>query len=147
MLQLINSLQPSVYVELERKRRSLWTNQAGEYLFNGTAMLFTSHATVMTWNESHLTRIWHHPDFDPANPDQDVDALRTEFALEKVVFDELEPDEFVHVLAPKIYHHLSSVRPGWRGIPRKNKREIYRKQVEKGIIPDTMEFEEYSSLR
>jgi len=94
-----------------------------------------------------LTRIWHHPDFDPTNPDQDVDDLRAEFVLEKVVFDELEPDEFVHILTPKIYHHLFSVRPGWRGIPRKNKREIYKKQIEKGIIPGTMEFEEYSSLR
>ena len=147
VLDLIKVKQPDVFIELERKRRSLWTNQAGEQLFNGVTMLFTSHATVKTWNETHLTRIWHHPDFDPTNANQDIDALRTEFAIEKVVFDELEPDDFVYLLTPKIFRHLSSVRPGWRDLPRSVKRDIYRKQIERAIIPSSMEFEEYSNLR
>ena len=119
VLDQIKAEQPDVFVELELKRRSLWTNEAGEQLFNGVTMLFTSHATVKTWNETHLTRIWHHPDFDATNQSlEDLDDLRAEFAIEKVVYDELEPDDFVHVLTPKIYQHLSSVRPGWREWPR-----------------------------
>ncbi|MGY3354809.1 hypothetical protein ACVWZK_001472 [Bradyrhizobium sp. GM0.4] len=147
VLDVIRTEQPTVFVQLERKRRSLWTNEAGEQLFNGATMLFTSHATVKTWNESHLTRIWHHPDFEPTNGRRDTKDLRTEFAIEKVVFDELEPDDFVHLLTPKIFRHLSSVRPGWKGMPRSVKRDVYRKTIERGVIPSSMTFEEYSELR
>jgi hypothetical protein len=147
VMDQIKRQQSDVFVELERLRRSLWTNQAGEHLFNGVTMLFTSHATVQTWNETHLTRIWHHPDFDPMNENQDIDALREQFAIEKVVFDELEPGDFVHLLSPKIFRHLSSVRPGWREIPREAKRKIYKRNIERQIIPESMGFEEYNNLR
>ena len=59
VLEQIKVQQRDVFIELERLRRNLWTNPTGEQLFNGVTMLFTSHATVKTWNETHLTRIWH----------------------------------------------------------------------------------------
>ena len=63
------------------------------------------------------------------NENESIAGLREQFAIEKVVFDELELDDFVHLLSTKIYRHLSSVTPGWRELPRRIKREIYRRQI------------------
>jgi hypothetical protein len=123
VLRKISQEQPDVYNELEYFRRAFWTN-AGDQLFNGVTMLFTTHATVMNWNKTHLNRIWHHPEFDPgATRQDDLNRLRTEFAMEKIVFDEPEPDEFVYILPAAMFEHLSAAwKSPWRNLPTRERR-------------------------
>jgi hypothetical protein len=146
VLRQIERQQPEVYIELENLRRCIWTNSVGEQLFNGVTMLFTTHATVINWNETHLNRIWHHPDFDPKAVDQDLDRFKSEFALERVVFDEPEADEFAHILTAAMFGHLSAVwKSPWRNLPIVDRRNLFKRLIDK--IPVVIGFEEYDTLR
>jgi hypothetical protein len=148
VLGRIKAEQPAAFLELELLRKSFWTNSDKEQLFNGATMLFTTHATVMTWNQTHLNRIWHHPRFDPNEAGQDLIELRKEFSIERVVFDEPEPDEFVDVLSASMFNHLSDIQKDkWHGLPISKQREVFELLVKTGKLPEPITFEDYDQLR
>ena len=73
---------------------ALWGDGASSFDQTKT-ILFTTHATVRLWDETRNTRIWHHPGFDPSMSDETAEELRADFRISRVVYDELEIDEFL----------------------------------------------------
>lgn len=148
VLRQIAHSQPNVYDELERARKALWLTNDGTSLFTGTTVLFTTHATVTSWYRTHLNRIWHHPRFDPQMEPDKLDKLRSELLFEKVVFDEPEWDEFVHILSEGLYKHLS-IRSRWHWqklTVRERKESFYRMKNDDPAL-STINFDDYSELR
>ncbi|MGM4902758.1 hypothetical protein AB8B21_27880 [Tardiphaga sp. 866_E4_N2_1] len=142
MAQILTD-QPDVFSELERVRKSMWS----EAQFNGgSTVIMTTHSMLQSWPNSHLTRVWHHADFDPLNRNQDCEGLRSQFKFLRIVHDELEIDEIVDVLPEKLFDHLRDVHaqyPNWRNLPRRERYQIFQNREKFDRCPST--FDEYNA--
>ena len=126
VLAEISGQQPAVFKELEERRAKLWVH--GPFISAWT-MLFMSHALAMRWHHSVLTRLWHHPKFDPDIPLNEQLDLQRNFCLSKVVFDEPDTDEFLHRLPEERYEQLIGVHaqcPGWKNRPTSERYELFK---------------------
>lgn len=140
--------QPPVFDRLEAVRRTLWVDGAGQSTFNSNTMLFTTHATVMSWVEGRVTRGWHHPDFDPSITPDEVQSLRDRTVLQDVVFDEPEFGELVWLLTAELHAHFASVKHwDWKRRTVAERRDLFDVIRRSGAIPSDMSFEAYSELR
>jgi hypothetical protein len=86
-----------------------------------------THKAAQTWQSNQLTRLWSHPRFDPGEPDQ-FEKLRSEFRLGRIIFDDPEVDDFIHILPAPVFdffQHLHKDHPDWRNLPRSERRGIY----------------------
>ena len=140
VLQRIQEEQPKVFDLLEQRRRSLWEEGA----FNsGTTILLLTHALARSWHYSRITRNWYHPEFDPGDSHQD---LRDQFPLAEVVFDELELDEFLHILPERTFELLEQEQQehdNWRNLPRVRRYQIFEPLSD--LFPRTS-FESFDDL-
>ena len=100
ILRRVRVSQPEVFGRLERTRAGLWTAPAR--FDGGCTLLCLTHKAAQLWPSGVLTRAWHHPDFDPLGSDQNHAVLRDRFRLNRIVFDDCEADDFVHVL-PEVH--------------------------------------------
>jgi hypothetical protein len=135
--------QPDVFERLEQIRASLWDGGAFDA---ATTTLFTTHALVRSWQYSRMTRTWYHSDFDP---DQECDDLRDQFALSKGAFDELEMDEFLHILPESLYDLIDCQQrqhSDWRNLHRLERCNIFSDLHNTSTIPSSMDFEEFNEL-
>ena len=145
VLRRIHNEQPLVFARLEAVRKAIW-----QRFDAGSTMLFTSHGTAMSWHVSRITRIWHHPDFQPFDDSQDHDMLRRQFVLATVIIDEPEIDEMLHFMSKPFYDHLCNQQlelPNWSRLDR-HTREM-RFKLAKDQIPEAdrdIEFETYDEL-
>ena len=133
ILGKIEQEQPSVFERLEEIRKSLWDNATFDA---GTTILFMTHKAAQCWQESRITRAWHHPDFNPRGGDNDV--LAEEFQLADVVFDDPESDDFFHLLPGSLYQFLASRQaqyPNWRNLRLGERRDIYTGEKAANGIP------------
>ena len=114
-LGTVANRQPSIAKALEEHRLALWRDGASR--FNQTkTILFTTHATVRLWEETHNTRIWHHPGFDLSMSDKRADELRADFRISRVVYDELEIDEFLTLMPENLHDCIARQQqklPDW----------------------------------
>ncbi len=148
VMRQINSKQPNVYEELERIRKSLWIADDQTSLFTGTTILFTTHATATSWYRTHLSRVWHHPRFDPKGDPEELDELWTEFLFETVVYDEPEWEEFVHVISGDLHKHLSANnRWKWQRLSVRERKDSFYEMKKVDLALATIDFEDYSELR
>jgi hypothetical protein len=151
ILAILNQMkreQPTVFDQLEEVRRTQWVDDTGRSTFSSNTMLFTTHATVMSWVEARVTRSWHHPDFDPSITADELAALREQMILQDVVFDEPEFGELLWVLTAELHAHLSGVKQwDWKGPTVVERRELFHEIRLSGAIPSDMSFESYSELR
>jgi hypothetical protein len=148
LLREIRHRQPAVSERLEEVRKSLWRDQAGKPTFNTNTMVFTTHATVMSWVESRVTRTWHHPEFGPSITAAYAEPLRDRTILRDVVFDEPEFGEFVWLLTSELHAHLVSVNESdWKHTAVEKQRDLFERVRRSGAIPPDMKFEAYSELR
>jgi hypothetical protein len=127
--------QPSVFRSLEKRRQRLWTGPSGENLFDSArTVLFTNHDLAKTWYRSHVTRIWHHPQFRPFT-NQNLDALRGDLHIFQIVFDEPEIDKVLTIIPEALFDLLNRLRrrhPGWSNKKRKERHTIY--SAEKKLV-------------
>jgi hypothetical protein len=143
ILAEIRQEQPSVFERLEEIRTFIW--KYGRF-DAATTMLFTTHALVRSWQYGRITRTWHHPNFDP---DEDRGDLRDQFALSKVVFDELEMDEFLHILPQSLYDLIERYQghhADWRNLPRLERYNIFSELCANGEILSGIDFEKFNEL-
>jgi hypothetical protein len=151
ILAVVNQVrreQPVVFGRLEEVRRTMWVNDAGQSSFNSNTVLFTTHATVMSWDEGHATRSWHHPDFGQSITTDEVELLRNRTALQDVIFDEPEFGELIWLLTADLYAHLVGVKQhDWKGRTVVERRKLYSAIRSSGDIPSDLSFEAYSELR
>jgi hypothetical protein len=138
----IKTHQPRVFDLLENYRTSFWA----KYKFiGGVTTLFTTHATIQSWQENHFTRLWHHPKFDPENPDAQT-GLRNSFIIAEVVFDELEIDEFLDILPRKLFLRIQGFQEtyrDWKSMARAERAGIYRGI---GNLPKVETFDHFDYL-
>ncbi|UPT97475.1 hypothetical protein J4G48_0004885 [Bradyrhizobium barranii subsp. apii] len=126
----------------------MWRDQTGRSTFNSNTMVFTTHATVMSWVESRVTRTWHHPEFDPSVAAADAKTMRDATILQDVVFDEPEFGELIWLLTSELHTHLTSVNEAdWKHTTVENQRHLFERVRHSGAIPHDMKFEAYSELR
>jgi hypothetical protein len=149
-LSEIEKHQPAIASDLEKFRSGLWEDQ-GRCLFDAaTTVLFTTHALAQRWHASRDTRIWLHKRFDRTMADSELNQLRDEMTLAKVVFDEIEPDEFLHVLPEGLYQLIDSEQKRlgqWRNLPRHQRLSEYDTLKSSGRIPvKNLEFEGFDEL-
>lgn len=148
VLDQIRREQRPVFERLEEVRRALWANGDGRSLFNPNTVLFTTHATVMTWFVGRMTRIWHHPAFDLSMTDDEMETLRKQAVLQDIVIDEPEFDELIWLVSAELYAHLASVKSwDWKRRAVKERRDLFESIRRSGAIPTDMTFEEYNELR
>jgi hypothetical protein len=148
MLYHIRSEQQTVFNRLEEVRRRLWTDSHGGSMFHPNTVLFTTHATVMTWLTGQVTRTWHHPAFGLSMTDDEMRSLREQMVLQNIAFDEPEYDELIWLLTSDLYEHLASVKQwDWKRRSPKERRELFASLARWGAIPSELTFEEYNELR
>jgi hypothetical protein len=109
-----------------------------------------THNLASVWHMSHITRAWHHPDFDPEN-EETHRHLEQQFGLAEVVFDDPEDDAFLHIIRPAAYNLIQEQQAkfeDWRNLPRKARQEIYEGlKQEDGFPPLSMKsFEDFEEL-
>ncbi len=125
VLTKIEGHQPTVFAQIEAYRRNFWRNARYDC---GATMIFTTKATVRTWNASRLTRAWLHPSFEPgASPEQEA-AFAVNFGHGSVAFDELELDEIIHVWTEPRYALIKAqqeANPRWADLPRHERLGIF----------------------
>ena len=148
VLDQIAREQPEVNSELERIHQSLWLAADGTSLFTGTTVIFTTHALAMAWSTTHMTRVWHHPQFRRQDGKHRHEELIGELRFEKVVFDEPEWDEFVYLLSNDLYAHLSVQSCwDWQRLALEGRKEHFKAMKRADFAVATLDFEEYSELR
>jgi hypothetical protein len=128
VLLRIRTTQPEVFAALERTRAALWSAPAR--FDGGTTLLCMTHKAAQLWPSGILTRAWHHPDFEPLGASEQHASLRDRFRLNRIVFDDCELDDFIHVLPESTYEFLSrqqSRHRDWRNIPRSARLAVYRR--------------------
>jgi hypothetical protein len=143
VLAEIRRKQLEIYTRLEERRKSLW--KAGSF-DSGTTILFLTHALAQTWHYSRTTRAWYHPQFNPSDSTQD---LRDQFVLDCVVFDELETDEFLHILPEATYELVQREQEqyrNWRNLPRLQRFNIFASLQLGHELPASTTFETFDEL-
>ena len=142
VLAKIKKHQPLVFDHLEEARKALWQTPA-TFTSYSTVLLMT-HRTVQTWDAGTLTRAWHHPEFDPNGSVEDHRKLRDRIKLSRVVLDDPEADEFLHVLSESTFDFLQRAQksqPDWRNLRRAARLSFYRQQ-KAGLFADFEQFNE-----
>ena len=146
----IRNAQPEVFNRLERARAALWS--APGRFDGGSALLCLTHKAAQLWSSGILTRAWHHPEFDPLGSGEHHTLLRDRFRLNRIVFDDCEVDDFVHILPEAVFEFLSGHQNrhrDWRNIPRPNRVEMYRRlheEIPRRLTPDFDSFDELMRL-
>ena len=108
VLETIQAEQPAVFARLEEIRRNIWPRHGDKPDFDAAdTLIFTSHPTASSWAFSQLTRTWYHPDFEPFMDDDEQAALRNQFVFDKVIYDEPEIDEVLHIIPEDLFRHLT----------------------------------------
>jgi hypothetical protein len=126
VLARIKREQPRVYERLEHQRKALWAEARFDA---GTTILCMTHRAAEVWHASILTRAWHHPEFNPEASRNEHAALRDRFRLNRIVFDDCEMDDFIHLFPEAAYEFLSRQQgrhKDWRNIPRRKRLMAYR---------------------
>lgn len=72
-------------------------------------LLVMTHKAAVLWHTTHLTRAWHHPDFNLDVPEQ-FGELAKRLIVARVVFDDPEPDDFIHVLSGSTYNRIKELQ-------------------------------------
>lgn len=142
--------QPEVFARLERARAALWTIP-GRF-DGGSTLLCLTHKAAQLWPSGVLTRAWHHPDFDPLGPGEHHACLRDRFRLNRIVFDDCEADDFLHILPESSYEFLVRQQTryrDWRNIPRPRRLEVFHRlhdEIPRRRMPDFDLFDELMRL-
>ena len=102
----LRSTRSCLHWELDRIHQSLWLAADGTSLFTGTTVIFTTHALAMAWSATHMTRVWHHPQFRRQDGRQSHEELTGELRFEKVVFDEPRMGRITSTFFPKTCTHI-----------------------------------------
>ena len=150
ILLRIRHSQPDVFARLERARADLWTDPAR--FDGGCTLLCLTHRAAQLWPSGVLTRAWHHPDFDPLGTSEHHASLRDRFRLNRIVFDDCELDDFIHILPESTFEFLSrqqARRPDWRNIPRPKRLEVHGRlhdEIPRRQMPDFDSFDELMRL-
>jgi hypothetical protein len=116
MLWRIETEQPSVFHRLVHIQRSIWKEAPSAWTF-----LFTTHATASTWHYSQVTRLFNHPKFDLLGDGENDVRLLSSFALNQIVWDEIETDEVLTLIPRDLHDFISSQQKkaqDWRYRPR-----------------------------
>jgi hypothetical protein len=150
ILHRVRLSHPGVLERLERTRAGLWAAPAR--FDGGCTLLCLTHKAAQLWPSGVLTRAWHHPDFDPFGSDQNHAVLRDRFRLNRIVFDDCEADDFVHLLPESTFDFLSRQQArhaDWRNIPRPRRLAVYRRlldDIPRRQMPDFDNFDELMRL-
>ena len=142
VLAKIKKRQRLVFDHLERARKALW--QAPATFTSYSTVLLLTHRTVQTWDAGTLTRAWHHPEFDPNGSVKDHHKLRKRIKLSRVVLDDPEADDLLHVLSESTFDFLQRAQkcqPDWRNRRRAARLSFYRQQ-KAGLFADFEQFNE-----
>jgi len=126
VMTTIEVQQPEVYRLLEEHRRNFWNDAPFDC---GTAMVFTTKATVRTWYTSRLTRTIFHPRFELGVSPEQESRLAADFGLGTVAFDELELDDFLDVWTEphsELIKSQQEAHPDWTTLAFTKKLGIYR---------------------
>jgi hypothetical protein len=149
ILSRIRNEQPAVFARLEDMRSKIWPTDHKGMLDAGLTLIFTSHPTASSWYHSQTTRIWYHPSFRPFMDVQEQQALRNTFVFAKVVYDEPEIDEVLHVISESTYQHLKHQHTSgnWKGLSNRQQRDLFKQAVADGVLGgQKLEFETYAEL-
>jgi hypothetical protein len=141
VLLQIRMEQPEVFAELERIRQSLWS----EAPFNTWTLLVMTHKAAALWQFSILSRAWHHPDFKPAGGFEDHKNLAQSFTLDRIVFDDPKPDDFIEVMTGELYRFIADQQEehcNWRNKTRSERLSIHSDLVGPTVPP----FEEFNAM-
>jgi hypothetical protein len=147
----IRNAQTEVFARLEETRAALWGGPS-ERFDAGSTLLCLTHKAAQLWPSGILTRAWHHPDFVPLGNTEQHAHLRDRFRLNRIVFDDCELDDFVHIFPESVYGFLSLQQkrhPDWRNIPRPKRLHVYRRlqdDIPRGRVPDFDSFDELMRL-
>lgn len=150
ILGQIRQFQPDVFARLERVRDDLWT--AAARFDGGCTLLSLTHRAAQLWHSTVLTRAWHHPEFEPWGSHEQHAALRARFRLNRIVFDDCEAEDFIHILPVTIYEFLSAQQQrhkDWRNIPRTKRMAVYhrlREEIPSRRITNFDSFDEMMRL-
>jgi len=103
ILHRIGHEQPAVNKRLDGIRGCLWAHNVP--FDSGRTILVLTQKSAALWNSSLLTRAWHHPRFEPMGSKEEHVLLRERFALGRIVIDDPEPDDFLHVLPASLFDY------------------------------------------
>jgi hypothetical protein len=149
-LSTIKRRQPFVWDRLETMRRALWMVDGKLAFDSGRVSLFMTHAMARVWHHARNSRIWLHPDYAPSMSDEEAEVLRTGFTLSKVVFDEIEVDEFIHLLSEGLHDVIAREQErhgNWRQLGRSERLNLFMRLKSANAIPGKpVSFEEFESL-
>jgi len=149
VLKAIRDRQPAVFERLETIRRNIWPMCGDRPNFDAAdTIIFTSHPTASSWHFSQMTRIWYHPDFVPFMDVEKHKALRNEFVFNKVIYDEPEIDEVLHIIPEILFRHLTQQHGSvnWKDLTVSKQRELYEEVRKTGILENRTSFESYEEL-
>lgn len=137
ILHQILDQQPTAFAALEERRKRLWErgigNEGRDAFDSATTILFTSHAQARTWHQSHVTRQWYHPDFDPRN-----DVSPNKLTITRIIFDEPETSEVLYCVHESLFEWLKrtkSLHRNWKKKTRNERFAIYQSEKRLGRIP------------
>jgi hypothetical protein len=142
VLLQIRKKQPEVFAELERIRQSLWSGAP----YNTWTLLVMTHKAAALWQFSILSRAWHHPDFDPDAGFEQHKHLAQRFTLDRIVFDDPKPDDFIEVMTGELYRFIADQQKehsDWRSKSRSERLSIHSDLVGPTVVPP---FEEFNAL-
>jgi hypothetical protein len=129
---------PDVFDVLEARRKELWAASAFD---PSSTVLVMTHKTAEHWVHGYLTRAWHHPEFNPGSDKEEQHRLARAFQLGEIVFDDPEPDEFLHVLPEPFYAFVRAQQdrhPDWRNMKLRERRAVYLRLKGVHEIPGTL---------
>jgi len=145
--QQIANDQPDVFPVLEQIRRNLWAEARFDC---GQTVICTTHAMILGWHHSRITRTWYHPAFRPLDPSQDHEVLRRQFAISRLLYDEIEIDELIHFVSDHEYRYFQVLQArytNWRNLSRSEKEGIWDHcKIQPGIVLDFDSFDELMRL-
>jgi hypothetical protein len=136
-----------VFRLLEDVQRKLWSETPFDA---GRTILTLTQRAAALWPATVLTRAWHHPEFDPNDSNESHKALRDQLHLGRVVYDDPEPDEFIHVMPRSTYdffHEQQDRYRDWRNKPRRERPEIFRRLKDRRLLDKGYDsFDEFDSM-
>ena len=136
VLDCIRCKQPSVFERLETTRKKLWNLDT--QFSAGVTLLSMSHKAAQTWHTSVLTRAWHQPAFDALGPTEQHHEVAKKFILSRVIMDDPELDDFLHILPEAIYEFVAQqqkINPNWRNLSRQLRLRTFKSLRDARAIP------------
>ena len=75
-------------------------------------------------------------------------ALRNQFVFDKVIYDEPEIDEILHIIPEDLFRHLTEQHEAvnWNDLSVLKKRELFQKARMSGVLGTKKTFEDYEEL-